>query len=210
MDHPLLTRFEYLEAEQRAAELALTDAEKRLSELAVFRERLQTVERFFSILADDKRAQLETQIEGLVDSGLKYVFGPEYAFKVRSELTGKQIKTKFFVVQHGLELGILDACGGGIADVASFLLRVTMLLLKQPSQARVLILDEPMKFVSEGHMDRLVEMIKDLSVSLDMQIIMTTHRQAFVDAATTVVRVSKTGMSSKAEVEHVLPSNELP
>lgn len=197
---PTLNKFRFLKAEQAAASLAYLEAAKVLAETKADFRSLEFVEKFYNVLADDRRAKLENRVESLVDEGLKYVFGSQYSFKIKSELTGKQIRTKFYIQENGLELNILDAAGGGIADTVAFLLRIVMLVLKKPAQRRVLILDESLKFLSTEYLTRMAEFIPELAKSLDLQIIMTTHRQELVDAATTVIRVTKVGKESRAEI----------
>lgn len=200
MTTPTLNKFRFLKAEQAAASLAYLEAAKVLAETKADFRSLEFVEKFYNVLADDRRAKLENRVESLVDEGLKYVFGSQYSFKIKSELTGKQIRTKFYIQENGLELNILDAAGGGIADTVAFLLRIVMLVLKKPAQRRVLILDESLKFLSTEYLTRMAEFIPELAKSLDLQIIMTTHRQELVDAATTVIRVTKVGKESRAEI----------
>lgn len=201
--HPLILRTQQLAAERDAATLMLQQAQARHGEASDLVGQLAQVEQFFNVLADEKRALLETRVQRLVDHGIKFVFGPQYSFQVRSELAGKQIKTRFYVTESDLELNIVDAAGGGIADVVSFLLRIVMLLLRRPVQRRVLILDEGFKWVSAGHMPQLTQLITELSTTLGLSLIMVTHRPELVDCATTLVTVTKPHEASVAVVQVV-------
>jgi DNA repair exonuclease SbcCD ATPase subunit len=198
---PVVAQYRELVAKRIAAKASLADLNRKVIDQQQLVDDLARVEQFFNVLADERRQFLEDRVQSLVDQGLKRVFGLEYDFKVRSELSGKQVKTRFFVVNEGLELNLLDSVGGGIADVVSFLLRIVLLILKRPPQRKILILDEPFKWVSAGHMASLAELITELSETLKLQIIFVTHRPELVEAATTVVRVSKNDGISQAEVE---------
>jgi DNA repair exonuclease SbcCD ATPase subunit len=69
----------------------------------------------------------------------------------------------------------LNSTGGGVVDVASFALRVACLILHRPRLSKVMVLDEPFKFVSAQYRDRVRTMLERLSQDLDMQIIMVSH-----------------------------------
>lgn len=183
-----------------AAQMAVTSAEQVLSERKATVRTAEEVKVFFAVLADAQRKELETKVESLVDYGVRTVFGPEYQFRVTSELRGKSVRTEFWIVQNGLQLSLLDATGGGIGDVVSFLLRVVMLCLIRPSQRRVLVLDEPFKFVSASHFTTLCSLLQELSETLDLQLVMVTHKPELLEAATSTVRVFRESGKSRAEV----------
>lgn len=183
------------------AQKSLEDISLKVASAQDVVDRLTQVEQFFNVLADERRKLLESRVQSLVDQGLKRVFGPGYEFQVASELVGKQIKTRFYVVFNGIRMSLLDSVGGGIADVVSFLLRIVLLVLRRPIQRKLLILDEPFKWVSAAHMSSLSDLITELSDTLDLQLIFVTHRPELVECATTVVRVRKDGFGSKADVE---------
>ena len=46
---------------------------------------------------------------------------------------------------------------------------------------KVLILDEPMRFLSQGYRSKAAEMLSLLSERLEMQIIMATHIPEFIE-----------------------------
>ena len=198
----LLQRFEQRRLARDAAQLAVTTAE---TEVARGEELVQVADQvrvFFNVLAEAQRLEMQQKVEGLVDYGVQMVFGPHYRFKVVSELKGKSVRTEFFIENDGLRLPILDATGGGVGDVVAFLLRVVMLCLVRPVQRRVLVLDEPFKFVSAAHFQTLGDLLRELTNQLGLQLIMVTHKVELVEPATTVIRVSKGLTGSQATVEH--------
>lgn len=194
-----LQRFDHLWMSRHAAKIALEESEKEVTRIQELSKTAEEVRMFFTLLADQQRKELEQKVEALVDYGVQAVFGPTYRFKVTSELRGKSVRTEFWLVENGLQLPLLDATGGGIGDVVSFLLRVVILCLARPSQRRVLVLDEPFKFVSASHFTTLSTLLRELSESLDLQLLMVTHKPELLEAATTVVRVRKTASGSVAE-----------
>lgn len=158
---------------------------------------------FFSVLSEQQRAVLEQKVQALVDYGVQAVFGPSYRFKVTSELRGKAVRTEFFLVEDGHELSLIDSTGGGVSDVVSFLLRIVMLCIVRPVQHRVLVLDEPFKWVSAAHFIKFNALLRELTESLGIQIIMVSHRTEVLDAATTIIEVQKRDGVSHATVSQV-------
>ncbi len=69
----------------------------------------------------------------------------------------------------------MKASGGGVVDVASFALRLASLMLARPIPRRLIVLDEPFKFLSEGHRGRIREMLLGLADQMKMQFVMVTH-----------------------------------
>jgi DNA repair exonuclease SbcCD ATPase subunit len=74
-----------------------------------------------------------------------------------------------------MEVDPITASGGGIIDVASFALRLACLCLSKPPLRRVMVMDEPFKFVSEQYRARLVELLERLAKDMGVQFIMVTH-----------------------------------
>jgi len=73
-----------------------------------------------------------------------------------------------------LEVDPLSAAGGGVVDIAALALRLSCLLLAR-DRSRVLILDEPLRFLSTGHQDRIRSLLEQLSRDLRVQIVMVLH-----------------------------------
>lgn len=197
----VLQRFDQRRLARDAARLAVENAEAESRRQAGLLQTAEAVRVFFTVLSDAQRKELEQRVESLVDYGVQVVFGPTYRFKVTSEMRGKAVRTEFWLVENGLQLPLLEATGGGVGDVVSFLLRVVILCLARPSQRRVLVLDEPFKFVSASHFQTLAGLLRELSDSLGLQLIMVTHKPELLDAAMTIVRVHKTEAGSVAQIE---------
>jgi ABC-type enterochelin transport system ATPase subunit len=199
----VLRSYRHLVGQRDAALLATMMSRQALTEAQRTAEVAEQVRVFFTVLAEEQRKQLEERVQSLVDYGVQAVFGPDHRFRVKSELRGKTVKTEFFLVESGLELPLLDATGGGVGDVVSFLLRVVMLCLVRPVQRRLLVLDEPFKFLSKSHYHQMQALLKELTDALELQLIVVTHESLFIEVATTVVKVRKEGGISIAEIEQL-------
>lgn len=115
-------------------------------------------------------------IAAVVSKCLALIFDDPYQFQIQFDRKrGKtEAKLQFLRDGHILE-DPLEECGGGVLDVASFALRVACIAASKPPARRILILDEPFKFVSEDLRPRIRNMIEQLTKELDFQIIMVTH-----------------------------------
>ena len=74
----------------------------------------------------------------------------------------------------------MSASGGGVVDVAAFALRLSCLMLSKPPLRRLLVLDEPFKFVSAEHRDRIQTLLRTLAEEMRIQILMVTHIEQLV------------------------------
>ncbi len=141
----------------------------RLNDANEAREILQS-------LAADIQQQSCEKISALVTKALRFVFG-EHAYNIKIELTRARGRTEAAVrlVRDGMVLDPLSAVGGGMVDVVAFALRLCAVLLSRPSLRRILVLDEPFRFVSVEYRPKVRRLIEQLSDELGVQIIMITH-----------------------------------
>ena len=130
-----------------------------------------------------QEAATQTQTEALealvslVNHCLAAVFGPE-AYKLKPTVAparGKTEVTLEFQDATGNALPPLDACGGGVVDVAAFALRAASLVIARPAARRLLVLDEPFKFLSAEYRQAAGELLTTLAEDLDFQIVLVTH-----------------------------------
>ena len=158
-------------------------------------KRIKLIEKaqcFLQKVAQDTQSQLKFQIEDIVNLALNTVFPDEYLFKVDFNIfRGKTDAELVFINQKtGGKIDPMSACGGGVVDVTCFALRLANYSLSNDSD-NVLILDEPMKFVSKDLLQRVCDVIKLLSQKLNLQIIMVTHESQFIDISDKIFEVKK-------------------
>lgn len=139
-------------------------------------ESLQLHKRALSAMQDiaQKIEQvIHQKIADTVTKCIVAVFGDKYNFDI--ELQKKRNKTEANLVftHSNAQLDPISSCGGGVLDVASFALRVACISLMKCD--KVIILDEPFKFVSKEYRSAIRELLEQLAESLDMQVIMVTH-----------------------------------
>jgi len=127
------------------------------------------------LLAQAVQQKAHEKISSVVSSCLTAVFNDPYEFKIQFERKRGKTEARLVFVRRGLEVDPLTASGGGVVDVAAFALRVACLVLHRPRLSRLVVLDEPFKFVSANYQDNVRAMLEELASDLGLQIIMVTH-----------------------------------
>ncbi len=164
-----------LQAEARAATLSLTSEVLSLEKSTETATDALEAQKVLQIVAQSVQQQAHDKIAGVVSQCLESVFDEPYEFKILFEQKRGRTEAKLVFSRNGNECDPLTASGGGPVDVASFALRLSCLLLTRPATRRVLILDEPFKFLSENYRERIRVMLETLSKEMKVQIIMVTH-----------------------------------
>lgn len=184
----------FLQSQGMQKQISSTLDEKRI-ELTNKEERIKLLEKaqsFLQKVAQDTQSQLKFQIEDIVDMALETCFPNEYQFQLLFNIArGKTDAELVFLSQKtGRPIDPMNASGGGVVDITCWALRLASYVLSSNTD-NVIILDEPMKFVSKDLMGRVCELVKQLSEKLNLQIIMVTHESQFVDVADKIFEVRK-------------------
>lgn len=127
------------------------------------------------VVAETIQEEAHNRIAGVVSQCLATVFDEPYEFHIRFERARGRTEARLVFVRDGLEIVPIDASGGGVVDVAAFALRLSCLMLARPANRRVVVLDEPFKFVSADRRPAVRAMLEGLATELGVQIIMVTH-----------------------------------
>lgn len=122
--------------------------------------------------------QAHEQIASVVSRCMEAVFAEPYEFRIAFEQKRGKTEAVLTFVRNGLEVDPMTASGGGVVDVASFALRLACLMMSRPPRRRVLILDEPFRFVSRDLRTRVKQMLLTLAEEMKMQFVVVTHDEA--------------------------------
>jgi DNA repair exonuclease SbcCD ATPase subunit len=107
---------------------------------------------------------------------LKAVFGENaYEFRIVFEQKRGKVEAVMQFARNGEVYDPMTQSGGGVLDVAAFGLRLSALILSSVRYRRLLILDEPFRFLSVEYRESIRDLIETLSKELDFQFIMVTH-----------------------------------
>lgn len=119
------------------------------------------------------------KIASLVTKCLASVMDEPYEFKIHFEEKRGKTEARMVFLRNGLEVDPLTAAGGGAVDIAAFALRLSCISLSQPKLRKLLVMDEPFRFVSKNLRQRLRLLIEQLAEEMGFQIVMITHIQDF-------------------------------
>jgi DNA repair exonuclease SbcCD ATPase subunit len=157
---------------------AKTTLESETKLLKKERERLeyiQEAQRILQGIAESVQQSAHAQIAGIVTRCLRAVFDDDgYEFHVAFERKRGKTEAVMYFTKDGHRLE-LDDDAGGVLDVISFALRLACILLSRPRRRRLLVADEPMKFVNGGkYQSRVAELLESLAKDLDFQMVIVT------------------------------------
>jgi len=154
-------------------------------------EQLELCKAILIKVGEDTQKELKKYIEETTTMALQTVYGDDYEFLIEFDYTKRdQIEIRFFIKHLGIKLEPRkDTCGGGVIDVCSFALRMICLTLEEPDVAAVLILDEPFKNVSAKYVPLVGQTIVDIADLLNLQIIMVTHIEGFIETANNLIYI---------------------
>jgi len=144
------------------------------------------------IVAQITQAQLEYKISELASLAISSIFSQPYKFITEFVLKRNKVEVNFLVEDsEGSRFDPMNANGGGLIDVISFGLRLTMWTIKKPQPRPVIILDEPFRFLSRDLQQKAGELLKELSRRFGMQFIIVSHDTALIECADKVFKVEK-------------------
>jgi DNA repair exonuclease SbcCD ATPase subunit len=179
------------QAEQLAVQISEAEAEvgrhRAVSELNARAAVLLTT------IGEEAQETARGKVEELATRALQVIFGAQHSFRLEPGERGGQATLEMIIrSEYGdgevIETGVLEARGGGMAAVVSFVLRLVVLLLT-PDVANVLFLDESFAHVSARYEGRVAEFAAEVARKARVQLVLITHSPAFSDYADQAVRL---------------------
>ena len=150
-------------------------------------------------VARSTMSNLEYHLSNLVTLALKSI-NPEWPeFVAEIAIRRNQMECDLLFEEEGVRYKPTDGAGGGPLDVASFALRCTFWSLRKNRPC--LILDEPFRFLSPDLQENAGDMVKMISSSLGIQIIMVSHQEYVNVSADCVYTTEKTGQITHIKKE---------
>jgi hypothetical protein len=178
----------------------LKDAEDSKTKLETVYEYSLKARLIAQEVASATQSQLEIHISNLVSLALKSVFPDPYLFTLKFVQRRNKTEADLIFSKKGNETDdILNSGGGGVADVASFALRIACWSLKKTRPC--FLLDETAKYLhSPEYQEKFSEMLKELSTKLGIQIILVSDQDDIKKAADKVINVKNVkGISTISE-----------
>lgn len=189
---------------EKGAVLALVakgeTAEAKAKEAEQLAEACEEASKLLAQYADERQEQVLQTIQNIASVGLSQVFGEPMELKITQVVRARRVEMDVTVKTGDLETSILDARGGGLAAVAGFLLRASVLLLT-PGARRFMVLDEVFAHLSEEYLEGMGLFICDLCEKTGLQVLMVTHSPEFSDVAHKTYRIERVNPTTSRFVE---------
>ena len=166
----LLSDFQFAKKQLRQEKQNLIEAEDNYTNTEQAQQITQQI-------AQTIQQQAHNKIARVVSRCLETVFDDEdYGFKIHFERKRGKTEAKLVLTKNNNEIeNPLDADSGGVLDVAAFALRLSSLILAKPKLRRLVVLDEPFKFVSAEYLQNVKLLLEGLARDFKVQFIMVTH-----------------------------------
>jgi DNA repair protein SbcC/Rad50 len=193
-------KLERLKGQRDALEVDLKRLQGKAEELDMHLQQCEEAATIIRHVAQQTQQQLEYQISELVSLAMFSVFDSPYEFELEFVQRRGRTEADIWFSRGGERINPLDASGGGAVDVAAFALRVALWNLAIPKTTPLLVLDEPLKFLSSTYQDKASQMLKEISSKLGLQLLMITHIDQLVEAADNVVDVAIKGKVSSVHI----------
>jgi ABC-type cobalamin/Fe3+-siderophores transport system ATPase subunit len=173
--------------------------EKKKIELSEKADNLLKARTVVQIVAEQTQKKLEYHISNLVSVALASVFPEPYIFQLRFVQKRNKTEAELIFSKNGNETDdILNTGGGGVADIASIALRISLWSIKKTRPT--LILDESLKFLhSPEYQEKASQMLKEVSSKLGLQIIMVSDQKNILEYADKVIKIVNYNGISKVE-----------
>ena len=140
---------------------------------------------------------LSYHISDITSLALEAVFDDPYELVIDFVHRRNKTECDLWFRRDDIQVNPIEASGGGAVDVAAFALRVACWSMENPKTRPVIILDEPMRFLSTDMQERASQMIKEISEKLGIQFIIVTHEETLTQAADRVFVVTNRKGKSK-------------
>jgi len=109
------------------------------------------------------------EISTSIVNSLLQILGPEYNFTVTIE----EDKLKFRILRGGIEFDPKYELGGGVLDLVSLGLRLSLWAIS--SRTPLLVLDEPLRYLSREYKQEVANFLLQLCQTLNLHILIITH-----------------------------------
>lgn len=160
--------------ERRTAEESVRQSRSWIKENERQLKHCEAAEQFLRDFSSKIQRETLRAIEDIATVCLQRVFGNEYQLVLGIDKDQVSIR----VEKDGKEYDPLGTSGGGVIDMIAFGLRIASLLLSD--RRRILILDEPFRFVSADYLPLAGELLTELAERYGIQLVIVTHSDRLV------------------------------
>jgi energy-coupling factor transporter ATP-binding protein EcfA2 len=184
----LRNRVDRAKNQYESAHRKLVEARKDLKGTLAYLKNVKHAQELTQTVAQTVQQQAHSKIACVVTACLQTVFDDKnYTFEIRFERKRKRTEAKLLLYLNGHEIDDpIEGESGGVLDVASFALQLSAIMLTKPTVRRLMVMDEPFKYVSPEYRSNVQQMLTKLAEDFDIQLIMVTSQQSQVMAGKVV------------------------
>jgi DNA repair exonuclease SbcCD ATPase subunit len=172
----LKSKVDKLKAEFALAERQLTTERSGLRSARRDLEVAQKARGLLQTAAQRVQQRAHKHLATLVTRCIRAVYQEDdYEFRIEFERKRGKTSARLVFLKNKVEEDPSDGSGGGIVDLASLALRIACLCVQRPARRRLLVLDEPFKWINgEVYQQRTADLLEALAEELDFQLLIVT------------------------------------
>ena len=142
---------------------------------------------FIQEVARTTQEKLKFHIEDIVQMMLDACEFTEFKFVLDFSIERNKTVARLLFIKDGEETDPMSSSGGGVVDITAFALRIACWSISKTDP--IIIFDEPFKHLSMNLRKQAGEILKKLSETLKLQMIIITHDPAIIDVSDKVFNV---------------------
>lgn len=187
----LRNKLEQKKGQKKLIESKIKELKHEISKLRLEQINTDKASDIIQIVAKQTQNEIKYRICEPVTLAMESVLDEPYTFNLEFVNRRNQTECDLSFEQDGELFNPLKESTGGGVDIASFALRASLLSLHNPKPRNLIILDEPFKHLDREKHELAGEMLRKISESLNIQIIMTTHSKELLTCADKIFKVRK-------------------
>lgn len=174
---------------------------EKIAQLVITEDNTAKASLFLQSLSDSTRIQVLDRISGIVTECLQVVKDPNLEFKMVLQVKANAPVLEMYVRDCTTDqlYDAVQSMGGGLCDLISLSLRISLLVKWSPKLSKILILDEIGKHISVKDQELLAEFVRKISEVLGVQFIWISHSEVLEKSADHIFQVTKENGVSKVE-----------
>ena len=166
---------------------------KQIKENELYLMRIEEAQTLIMKACHDSVENFKNTIAEMSALGLKEIFGENYQLLIEFDTRGKENLTSeaylTLIHENGFKQDPYTSEGGGFRHCLAFLLRISLLTMSIPEVNLILILDEPLRDLSEDKRELGGEMIRNICKELNIQVIMSTNESDIAKISDNVINL---------------------
>lgn len=183
----------------------LSEHEKIITQLAKLEREVEVNDLAIKLLeavALNAQQVIHDKIDAPVTTALRTTYqDPTLQFSTEMSRSGDRLEVDFKFRRGNEEISgpVLDSVGGGVVDVAGFVLRLCIFRLS--GCIGPLVQDEPFRHVDKTALPLIAEFVQRVASDMGVQIIFVTHERSLAEVADNVIKLVSRGHPINWEID---------